>query len=289
MTEIERVLKAKEKNKKKKFFSNLNLIFKKFLSKFFFRYYEFNEFKKKEKTFSGWGLLTTGTKPPWKNQNNIDNIFFSECLNNLNDLVEKNFFRLTQFEYEDTNFTKVLNELSWRHYIVSNSITLAIKNSSSDEINIAECGVCDGLTIFFALKMCERAKKSYKGYLYDAWQNLDDKKLRFQYSYLDLEVTKKNLNMFSPNLIYNKGFIPKIFITAKNPTHLDWLHIDLNSNEATQSSLDFFYEKLNKGGIILFDDYGGFDDTRNIIDNFFKEKKGHFINYPTGQGAFIKF
>ena len=132
-------------------------------------------------------------------------------------------------------------------------------------------------------------KKSYKGYLYDAWQNLDDKKLRFQYSYLDLEVTKKNLNIFDPNLIYNKGFIPKIFSTAKNPTNLDWLHIDLNSNEATQSSLDFFYEKLNKGGIILFDDYGGFDDTRKIIDNFFKDKKGHFINYPTGQGAFIKF
>ena len=208
----------------------------------------------KEKTFSGWGLLTTGTKPPWKNQNNIDNIFFLKCLNNLNDLVEKKFFRLTQFEYEDTNFTKVLNELSWRHYIVFNSITLAIKNSSSDEINIAECGVCDGLTIFFALKTCEREKKSYKGYLYDAWQNLDDKKLRFQYSYLDLEITKKNLNMFNKNLVYNKGFIPKIFSTAKNPTNLDWLHIDLNSNEATQSSLDFFYEKLNKGGIILFDD-----------------------------------
>ena len=26
-------------------------------------------------------------------------------------------------------------------------------------------------------------------------------------------------------------------------------------------------------GIILFDDYGGFSDTRNIIDNFFKDKK----------------
>ena len=76
MTEIERILNAKEKNKKKNFLSNLNQIFKKFLSNFFLSYYEFKEFKKKEKTFSGWGLLTTGTKPPWKNQNNIDNIFF---------------------------------------------------------------------------------------------------------------------------------------------------------------------------------------------------------------------
>ena len=45
MTEIERILNAKEKNKKKNFLSNLNLIFKKFLSNFFFSYYEFKEFK----------------------------------------------------------------------------------------------------------------------------------------------------------------------------------------------------------------------------------------------------
>ena len=52
--------------------------------------------------------------------------------------------------------------------------------------------------------------------------------------------------------------------------------------------LHLLYEKISKNGIILFDDYGGFDDTRKVIDNFFDDKQGHFINYPTGQGAFIK-
>ena len=42
------------------------------------------------------------------------------------------------------------------------------------------------------------------------------------------------------------------------------------------------------GGVILFDDYGGFADTRRIVDEFFKNKKGHFTNYPSGQGIFIK-
>ena len=63
--------------------------------------------------------------------------------------------------------------------------------------------------------------------------------------------------------------------------------IDLNSIEATKSSLDYFYERLNKGGIILFDDYGGFEDTRAIVDQFFRDKYGHFINLPTGQGIFV--
>ena len=82
--------------------------------------------------------------------------------------------------------------------------------------------------------------------------------------------------------------IPNIFKNATNPSEVSWLHIDLNSTDATKSSLDFFYDKLISGGIILFDDYGGFDDTRKAIDNFFDDKSGHFINYPTGQGVFIK-
>ena len=53
-------------------------------------------------------------------------------------------------------------------------------------------------------------------------------------------------------------------------------------------SLEFFFDKLVSGGVILFDDYGGFDDTRKIVDEFLKNKKGHFTNYPTGQGIFIK-
>ena len=79
-----------------------------------------------------------------------------------------------------------------------------------------------------------------------------------------------------------------VFQKAENPTQINWLHIDLNSSEATQSSLEFFFDKLVSGGVILFDDYGGFKDTRKIVDEFFKSKNGHFTNYPTGQGNFIK-
>ena len=66
------------------------------------------------------------------------------------------------------------------------------------------------------------------------------------------------------------------------------MHIDLNSNEATNDSLIFFYDKIEINGLILFDDYGGFEDTRKIVDNFFSDKDGHFINFPTGQAIFYK-
>lgn len=288
MLEIERILNAKEKKVKKNFFSKINSSIKKKLNSIFSNYYEFNKFKKKNKTFNGWGLITTDTVPPWKNQNNNENIFFNKTNENLKDLTDNKNFILTQFEYEDANYRKILDELSWRHYIVFNSVLLASKNGSNNKMSLAECGVCDGLTIYFAVKACELLNIDKKIYLYDAWQNLQNDNLRFEYDYLNIDITKKNLENFSNNLIFNKGLIPSVFQKAKNPTKINWLHIDLNSSEATQYSLEFFFDKLVSGGVILFDDYGGFRDTRKIVDQFFKSKNGHFINYPTGQGIFIK-
>ena len=51
------------------------------------------------------------------------------------------------------------------------------------------------------------------------------------------------------------------------------LHIDLNSKEATLSSLDFFYEKVLTGGVIIFDDYGRIEYEKEVIDKFFINKK----------------
>ncbi len=288
MSEIERILNAREKKGKKNFLSKINFFIKKNLNIIFGNYYEFNKFKKKKKTFQGWGLITTDTVPPWKNQDNKENIFFNKTNENLKDLADSKDFRLTQFDYEDANYRKILDELSWRHYIVFNSVLLAAKNASQNMINLAECGVCDGLTIYFAAEACKLSNIEKKIYLYDAWENLGNDKLRFNYDYLNIDITKKNLENFNDNLIFNKGLIPDVFQNAENPAQLDWLHIDLNSSEATKSSLDFFFDKLKLGGVILFDDYGGFEDTRKIIDEFFKNKNGHFTNYPTGQGIFIK-
>ena len=288
MSEIERILNLKEKKLKKNFISRLNSLIKRSFNNTFKNYYEFKKFKKKVKTFNGWGLTTTDTIPPWENKINKENFFFNEANSQLINLVDKKEFRLTQFDYKNTDYKKILNELVWRHYIIFNSVLLASKNISSNNMNLAECGVCDGLTIYFAIKACEMSNIAKKAFLYDSWETLADDKLRFKYDYLNIDITKKDLDCFQEDLVFNKGLIPNIFKTARNPSEVSWLHIDLNSTDATKSSLDFFYSKLISGGVILFDDYGGFEGTRKVIDNFFDSKNGHFINYPTGQGVFIK-
>ena len=290
MSELERILNAKEKKTKKPFFSKLVAYFKNFLRLSFPKIYKAKIYLKKKQTFSGWGLTTDFTCPPWKNSSNKDDTLFTQINNELIEKVQKKEFLITQFNYANTDYKKILEELSWRHYVVFNSVLHSTKFTKEQEINLVECGVCDGLTINFAMKACEAKKINYKSFLYDAWTELTskDEKLRFNYSYLDIDTTKVNLRNFSKNTIYNKGFIPKIFATSNNPRLINWLHIDLNSSDATIATLEFLYDKIVDQGVILFDDYGGFDETRKKIDNFFSDKKGHFINFPTGQGIFYK-
>ena len=57
-----------------------------------------------------------------------------------------------------------------------------------------------------------------------------------------------------------------------------------------KDSLDFFYDRTLKNGIIVFDDYGyiSFPGAKKAVDDFLKEKKDFFLPLPSGQAFLIK-
>ena len=57
-----------------------------------------------------------------------------------------------------------------------------------------------------------------------------------------------------------------------------WSQIDLNSAEADLGAFEFIYEKLTKGAIVIFDDYGfaRYKKTQESIDRFLKRKANVF-------------
>ena len=255
-------------------------------------------------TFTGWGMTTT-TNPPWTYNNNNEIIKFEEINNKLIQHIKDEKFILTQWgmkekgknkKKEIENYLLTLNELKWRHLTVYYSFLLA-KKFTHKEMNIVECGVCDGLTIFYAINAYTKKNYDLKVYLYDSWQKMERKHLNDQelhhlgdYNYLNVNITKDNLRDYSENLIFNIGYIPEVLALSNYPKHLSWLHIDLNSSLPTIEALKFFYEKLNSKGIILFDDYGhkSYEPTKYCIDNFFNNLDGQLIAFPTGQAMFIK-
>ncbi|MCK4829150.1 class I SAM-dependent methyltransferase, partial [bacterium] len=202
-------------------------------------------------------------------------------------------------QFVEYNTEEILCELLWRHFIVFWSVRHALNHISSakDEINLVECGVCDGLTLRFALESLVSIQENYKAFAYDAWAGMRDDLLRDKekeytgnYANISLQNTKNNLKTFVDKIVFIKGYIPESFDLFENPESLIWLHIDLNSSKPTTDALALFYERIPFGGVILFDDYGwhGYTESKQAIDKFLVEKGGSLLPLPTGQAIYFK-
>ena len=240
--------------------------------------------------FSGWGM-TSIHEPPW-----------------LNDAEGKKFLEIHNYIKNNFTFNKkiqgttkdIMDDLLWRHWIVSYAVKHATKFAKTENYNLVECGVEWGYTAFFALKTLtnnDKKMNSFSMHLYDAWQDMREEELLESeywhvnlYKNLDIESTKKNLIEFKENLIFHQGYIPDSLMKKPDPPDtIFYLHIDLNSAKPTEHALEFFYPRLVVGGIILFDDYGwdAYEDTKNTIENFFKDKPGLLMKIPTGQAIYF--
>ena len=249
--------------------------------------------------FNGWGLISHRDLPWISKYKNEHLIKFDKIEKEFLYKIKNKKFNLSQFNSSENSYQKnydILLGLKYRHYYVYLSTLIANENTKSN--NYVECGVCDGLTIFFNSQLHVKNNKKKKVYLYDSWSeirrkdflNVKEKSKTDSYSYLDMDHTKKNLKDFQKFLIFNKGYIPEIFKTSKNPKKICWLHIDLNASKPTLNTLNFFYYRIERKGVILIDDYAddNYIETRKLIDKFFRGKKDILMQLPTGQAIIFK-
>ena len=259
--------------------------------------------KPKPPRFSGWGM-TSDKFMPWDPKSNDDiGLEFAEANELLLNKIQKQKFTLSQMmtdgQYSDTP-SNILSQLSWRHYIIYWSVRYVTQFNATSNFNIVEAGVCDGLSINFAISaaQCTLGQSSnFKAFLYDAWEGMKEENLtssekssKGSYSYLSVEQTKSNLSDFQDRCKFIKGHIPEVFFENPGPTELSWLHIDLNSSMPTLKTLEHFVPKLLPGGVVLFDDYahGGFRETREVADEYCSKVNGLLFSLPTGQAIFFK-
>lgn len=241
-------------------------------------------------TFSGRGIQTYH-ELPW------------------NDEYEWSIFRKASEDVKHFEFTKNASGLDssnidtclWRHWIVAYAVQHAIEFAETNEFNFVECGVADGITAFFTLKEIGSEKniaERFSMHLYDSWSTMAKEGLHESefssvgaYVNLNVNITKKNLAEFNDKIVYHVGYIPESFSTLpESPNSIVYLSIDLNSANATLSVLNFFFKRLVRGGVILFDDYGtlGHSETKKIIDEFLHNKPGLLMKLVTGQAIYYR-
>lgn len=188
------------------------------------------------------------------------------------------------------NFDEIAGLNTDRRWMLAQLIRLTT-NVSGDT---AECGVYRGAGSYIICKMNQICDVSRMHHIFDSFEgvsspgDLDGKHWeKGDLSCAESDV-RKNLSEFS-NVSFYQGWIPKRFpeVTDKK---FSFVHIDVDLFEPTKDSLEFFYPRVEDGGIIVCDDYGSTlcPGATKACDDFLADKPEKMLAMSGGGGFLIK-
>lgn len=154
----------------------------------------------------------------------------------------------------------------------------------------AECGVYKGASSYLICRAIQPYGKW--NHLFDSFDGLSAP-IEQDGTYwvagafrVDESHVRGNLTEFGNFTVY-RGWIPERFQEVAEKRFC-FVHIDVDLYEPTRDSIEFFYDRLNPGGVMLMDDYGfkTCPGAKLAADEFFDRKPEEIVMLPTGQ-AFI--
>ncbi|MBF0224825.1 MAG: hypothetical protein HQK76_05155 [Desulfobacterales bacterium] len=134
-----------------------------------------------------------------------------------------------------------------------------------------------------------------KFYLFDTFEGICDKlvlegeDVAYKHQYKNTYELVSSAFKDFPNVIIVKGIVPYSLKTV-NIEKIAYLSIDMNCAQPEKEALEFFWDKIVQGGIIILDDYCfyGRDIQKKYADDFANSVKHKILSLPTGQGLLIK-
>jgi O-methyltransferase len=153
--------------------------------------------------------------------------------------------------------------------------------------DFAEIGVFQGLS---AEVIC-RAKGDNELWLFDTFEGMPQ--VGFQDTLFEVGTYKGSLEAVKNRLSPWKGvhIVKGLFPQSATPVfekQFAFVHLDVDIYESTRGALEFFYDRMIKGGIIISHDYGQAAGVKRAFDEFFAGKKEKIIELPMSQCAVIK-
>lgn len=171
-----------------------------------------------------------------------------------------------------------------------------------EEGDFIECGVYRGKSLDIFASVLDAYSPNRRLYGFDSFQGLEqptqeDIMPEKNESYFkkgsikgwNKPAIEKRLAYHQCSIELIKGWIPESF-TGFEDKKFVFAHIDVDLYNATYASLEFIYPRMEKGGIILFDDYG-FPmclGARKAIDDYLEDKLEKAIPILSGQAFLIK-
>ena len=168
-------------------------------------------------------------------------------------------------------------------------IFMAIKKTQKIKGNIAEVGVYKG----GSAKLISEAKGEKELHLFDTFEGLPklgEKDDNNHFKSGQFQVNVKNIKNYLSkyeNVFFHKGFFPATSNQIKNKI-FSFVHLDVDLYKSTKDSLEFFYPRMNVGGIIISHDYINAPGVKKAFDEFFKDKPEPIIEMFESQCLIVK-
>ena len=192
-------------------------------------------------------------------------------------------------------FPERTSEVKDRHFVLF-EMARSVANLTGDT---AECGVFAGAGSFLICAATQKAGRVH--HIFDSFEGLSaptsedtpDYSYTYRWKKHDLAVpqdrVQRNLAAFDHVAMY-KGWIPDRFDAVRD-SRFAFVHVDVDLEQPTRDSLEFFYPRLVPGGILLCDDYGSAacPGAKRAFDELIRDKPERtVVHLPTGQGFIVK-
>lgn len=164
--------------------------------------------------------------------------------------------------------------------------------------DFVECGVFKGGTARLLAEVLATDAAAAAGtrrlMLFDTFGGMPDtdsavdKHRQGDFSDTSLESVRRNVGTWA-FAEFHAGFIPDSFAGARFD-RIALLHVDLDIRKSIMDTLEECFDRVVRGGFILFDDYG-FEScygARLAVDSFFEGRPEVPICLPTGQALVVK-
>lgn len=161
----------------------------------------------------------------------------------------------------------------------------------------AECGVATGITSYLICRATPQLGRLH--HAFDSFEGLpepgqediptgDVNRLKKGDFAVGLAEVQYNLADYE-QVRYYPGWIPERFSEVQDQKFI-FVHIDVDFYQATLDSIQFFYPRLTKGGILICDDYGfiGTPGATRAMDEFFADKTEPIVKLSAGHALIIR-
>jgi O-methyltransferase len=178
-----------------------------------------------------------------------------------------------------------------RKYVLWKLATQCVRSVDGD---LAECGVFRGGTAYLFATIMRELQTSKRLHLFDTFAGMPDVNATHDLpreDYFDansLRDVQDYLSAFA-GIEFHQGIVPGTFAGLDNSTYC-FVHIDLDIYEGIRDASAFFYERVPRGGAIVYDDYGfpAYPGARRAVDDFYATKPEEPLVLASGQCLVVK-